>query len=101
VQEVRSGSTVKAKYQYAADGTKLKVQDSGNTNSYDYLGSVTLVKNTNTITPEVAFAEGIIRGSNILFFEKDHLAIYESMSSASDLKEMSINLNFRLIDISF
>ena len=73
VQEVRSGSTVKAKYQYAADGTKLKVEDKNSKNGYDYLGSVTLVKNTNTITPEVAFAEGIIRGSNILFFEKDHL----------------------------
>jgi len=73
LQEVRSGSTVKAKYQYAADGTKLKVEDKNSKNGYDYLGSVTLVKNTNTITPEVAFAEGVIRPNDITYFEKDHL----------------------------
>lgn len=72
-KEIMSGSTVKAKYLYSYDGTKVKVQDSGNTNGYDYLGGLTLVKTNNILTPEYHFGEGVIRGNEVMYFEKDHL----------------------------
>ena len=72
-KEVKRGSTIVAKYRYAADGTKLQVQNSNGNTGYDYLGSLTLIKSFNTTTPEVAFAEGIITRNDITYFEKDHL----------------------------
>ena len=71
--EVKSGSAVKAKYVYSYDGTKVRVQDARGTNGYDYLGSLTLVKTSGTQTPETHFGEGIIRGTQVMYFEKDHL----------------------------
>lgn len=71
--EVKTGSTVKARYLYSYDGTKVKVQDAGGTNGYDYLGSLTLVKTGGTQTPETDFGGGIIRGTQVMYFENDHL----------------------------
>ena len=74
MEEVRSAAgAVKAKYLYAADGTKQRSSDYTASNAYDYLGSLTLVKSGSVTTTEAAFAEGIIRDGNVLFFEKDHL----------------------------
>ena len=72
-EEVKSGTTVKARYVYSYDGVKVRVQDAGGTNGYDYLGSLTLVKTSGTQTPETGFGEGIIRGTQVMYFEKDHL----------------------------
>ena len=83
LQEVKSGSTVKAKYLYSYDGTKVKVQDAGNANGYDYLGSLTLVKNNNTLTPEYHFGEGIIKGNEVMYFEKDHLGSTRAVLNTS------------------
>lgn len=73
IHEVTSGSTVQARYIYSYAGAKVKVQDAGNINGYDYLGSLTLVKTNNTVTPEYHFGEGLIRGNEVMYFEKDHL----------------------------
>lgn len=83
LKEVKSGSTVKAQYLYSYDGAKVKVQDSGNTNGYDYLGSLTLVKTNNTLTPEHNFGEGMIKGNEVMYFEKDHLGSIRSVLNNS------------------
>lgn len=83
LQEVKNGSTIKAKYLYSYDGAKMKVQDANNANGYDYLGSLVLVKTNNTITPECNFGEGIIRGSEVMYFEKDHLGSTRTVLNAS------------------
>lgn len=83
LQEVKSGSTIKAKYLYSYDGTKMKVQDANNANGYEYLGSLVLVKTNNTITPECHFGEGIIRGSEVMYFEKDHLGSTRTVMNTS------------------
>ena len=83
LQEVKNGSTIKAKYLYSYDGTKMKVQDASNTNGYDYLGSLTLVKNNNTVTPEFHSDEGIIRGNEVMYFEKDHLGSVRTVLNVS------------------
>lgn len=82
-KEVKSGSTVKAQYLYSYDGVKVRVQDSGNTNGYDYLGSLTLVKTNNTLTPEYNFGEGMIKGNEVMYFEKDHLGSIRSVLNTS------------------
>ena len=83
LKEVKSGSTVKAQYLYSYDGAKVKVQDSGNTNGYDYLGGLTLVKTNNTLTPEHNFGEGMIKGNEVMYFEKDHLGSIRSVLNTS------------------
>lgn len=83
LHEVKSGSTVKAKYVYSYDGTKVKVQDAGNANGYDYLGGLTLVKTNNTVTPEYHFGEGIIKGNEVMYFEKDHLGSTRAVLNVS------------------
>lgn len=83
LQEVKSGSTIKAKYLYSYDGTKIKVQDANNANGYEYLGSLVLLKTNNTITPECHFGEGIIRGSEVMYFEKDHLGSIRTVMNTS------------------
>ncbi len=66
------GLKVKAKYLYSYDD--VKVQDAGGTNGYDYLGSrLTLVKTSGTQTPETDFGGGIIRRTQVMYFENDHL----------------------------
>ncbi len=64
---------------------KVKVQDSGNTNGYDYLGSLTLVKTNNTLTPEHNFGEGMIKGNEVMYFEKDHLGSIRSVLNTSGM----------------
>lgn len=81
--EVKTGSTVKAKYLYSYDGVKIKVQDAGGTNGYDYLGSLTLVKTGGTQTPETHFGDGIIRGTQVMYFEKDHLGSIRAVLNTS------------------
>lgn len=83
LKEVKSGSTVKAQYSYSYNAAKVKVQDSGNTNGYDYLGSLTLVKTNNTLTPEYNFGEGMIKGNEVMYFEKDHLGSIRSVLNTS------------------
>ena len=65
---VKTGSTVKARYLYSYDGTKVKVQDTGGTNGYDYLGSLTLVKTS---------------GTQVMYFEKDHLGSIRTVQNTS------------------
>ncbi len=83
LKEVKSASTIKAQYVYSYDGAKVKVQDSSNTNGYDYLGSLTLVKTNNTLTPEYNFGEGMIKGNEVMYFEKDHLGSIRSVLNIS------------------
>lgn len=80
VQDVRDLSgNVKANYLYAADGTKLGVSDATGQNGFDYLGSLTLVKNNGSLSLECNFGEGLIRGGEIVYFEKDHLGSVRSV----------------------
>ena len=45
LSEVKTvGGELKAKYDYLADGTKLRVRDKGDVNGFDYLGSLTYRK---------------------------------------------------------
>ena len=45
LSEVKTvGGELKAKYDYLADGTKLRVRDKGEVNGFDYLGSLTYRK---------------------------------------------------------
>ncbi len=83
LREVKSGSAIKAKYSYSFDGVKMKVEDANNANGYDYLGSLVLIKTNNTITPECFFGEGIIRGNEVMYFEKDHLGSIRTVLNAS------------------
>ena len=74
--EVKSGSTVKAKYTWLADGSKLRVRDAGTT-GFDYLGSLTYTSSSSGLALETAqFAGGVIRSGNsqeINYFITDHL----------------------------
>ena len=74
--EVKSGSTVKAKYTWLADGSKLRVRDAGTT-GFDYLGSLTYTSSSSGLALESAqFAGGVIRSGNsqeINYFITDHL----------------------------
>ena len=45
LSEVKTvGGELKAKYDYLADGTKLRVRDKGDVNGFDYVGSLTYRK---------------------------------------------------------
>ncbi len=74
--EVKSGSTVKAKYTWLADGSKLRVRNNS-TAGFDYLGSLTYTSSSSGLTLETAqFAGGVIRSGNsqeINYFITDHL----------------------------
>ena len=74
--EVRSGSTVKAKYTWLADGSKLRVRNNSTT-GFDYLGSLTYTSSSSGLQLETAqFASGVIRSGNsqeINYFITDHL----------------------------
>ena len=80
LSEVKTGSTVKAKYSYLADGTKLRVRDGG-TNGFDYLGSLTYKNSSAGLQLELAnFGCGVIRanassggGTEVNYFLTDHL----------------------------
>ncbi len=76
LNEVRSGSTVKAKYTWLADGSKLRVRNNS-TAGFDYLGSLTYTSSSSGLTLETAqFAGGVIRSGNsqeINYFITDHL----------------------------
>ncbi len=78
--EVKAGSTVRARYIWLTDGSKLQVRDAGN-NGFDYLGSL-IYKNGNAgLQLETAsFGEGVIRasvstggGMEVNYFLTDHL----------------------------
>ena len=82
LSEVKTTSgTLKARYIYLADGTKLRVRDNGEVNGFDYLGSLTYRKSSAGLQLESAnFGEGVIRvtGSNsgqseVDYFLTDHL----------------------------
>ena len=81
LREVKTGSTIKAKYIYLAEGTKLRVRDNGDVNGFDYLGSLTYIKsNTGLQLESVNFGDGVIRanvsnsaGSEVNYFLTDHL----------------------------
>ncbi|WP_292267562.1 DUF6443 domain-containing protein [Butyricimonas sp.] len=63
LSEVKTTSgTLKARYTYLADGTKLRVMDNGEVNGFDYLGSLTYKKSGVGLQLEAAsFGEGVIR----------------------------------------
>ena len=75
------GGELKAKYDYLADGTKLRVRDKGEVNGFDYLGSLTYRKSGAGLQLESAsFGDGVIRpgASNgdqgeVNYFLTDHL----------------------------
>ena len=79
--EVKTGSTLKARYSYLADGTKLRVRDGGEANGFDYLGSLTYRKSSAGLQLESAnFGDGVIRtnvsnsvGTEVNYFLTDHL----------------------------
>lgn len=51
LSEVKQGSSIKAKYIYAADGTKLAVSDASN-NGYAYRGSLISKRTSNVLSLE-------------------------------------------------
>ena len=79
--EVKTGSTMKARYSYLADGTKLRVRDGGEANGFDYLGSLTYRKSSAGLQLESAhFGDGAIRVNvsnsgqqEVNYFLTDHL----------------------------
>jgi len=81
LSEVKIGSTLKAKYSYLADGTKLRVRDNGEVNGFDYLGSLTYRKSSAGLQLESGnFGDGVIRanvsnsgGIEVNYFLTDHL----------------------------
>ena len=81
LSEVKTGSTVKARYRYLADGTKLQVRDGNDANGFDYTGSLIYRKSSTGLQLESAnFGDGMIRvtGSNSVqsevdYFLTDHL----------------------------
>ncbi|QRO51545.1 hypothetical protein I6J59_08085 [Butyricimonas virosa] len=82
LSEVKTvGGELKAKYDYLADGTKLRVRDKGEVNGFDYLGSLTYRKSGAGLQLESAsFGDGEIRpgASNggqgeVNYFLTDHL----------------------------
>ena len=63
LREVKAGSTVKARYTWLTDGSKLKVRDAGS-NGFDYLGSLIYKSSSAGVRLETAsFGEGVIRAS--------------------------------------
>ena len=86
LDEVRSGSAVKAKYTWLADGSKLRVRDAGSA-GFDYLGSLTYTSNSSGLTLETAqFAGGVIRSGNsqeINYFLTDHLGSVRSIVNSA------------------
>ena len=77
LSEVKTtGGELKAKYDYLADGTKLRVRDNGEVNGFDYLGSLTYRKSSAGLLLEsVSFGDGVIRpgDSNVYYPEKSLL----------------------------
>ena len=81
LSEVKTGSTLKARYSYLADGTKLRVRSSGEVDGFDYLGSLTYKQSSAGLQLESAnFGNGVIRanisisgGSEVNYFLTDHL----------------------------
>lgn len=82
LSEVKTTAGIlKAKYNYLADGTKLRVRDNGDVNGFDYLGSLTYKKNSAGLQLESAnFGDGVIRVndsnsgvSEVNYFLTDHL----------------------------
>ena len=63
LSEVKTaGGELKAKYDYLADGTKLRVRDKGDVNGFDYLGSLTYRKSGAGLQLESAsFGDGVSR----------------------------------------
>ena len=63
LSEVKTvGGELKAKYDYLADGTKLRVRDKGVVNGFDYLGSLTYRKSGAGLQLESAsFGDGVSR----------------------------------------
>ena len=95
--QVTQNGSVKAKYTWLADGRKAAVRDGSGTNGYDYLGNLTLVRSGGTATPEAAFADGVIRNTEILFFEKDHLgSVRAVLTDRGDVLERSDYMPFGL-----
>ena len=85
LSEVKTvGGELKAKYDYLADGTKLRVRDKGEVNGFDYLGSLTYRKSGAGLQLESAsFRDGVIRpgASNggqgeVNYFLTDHLVAF-------------------------
>ena len=80
LREVKAGSTVKARYTWLTDGSKLKVRDAGS-NGFDYLGSLIYKSSSAGVRLETAsFGEGVIRASvsnsgqyEVNYFLTDHL----------------------------
>lgn len=81
LREVKVGSTIKARYSYLADGTKLRVRDGNDVAGLDYMGSLIYSKNSAGLQLESAnFGGGLIRmtGLNngqqeVSYFLTDHL----------------------------
>ena len=92
LSEVKTSTgTLKAKYSYLIDGTKLRVLDNGGMNGYDYLGSLTYKKSSAGVQLESAyFGGGVIRTNSgrteVNYFLTDHLGsvrvIVDSMGRA-------------------
>ena len=82
LSEVKTvGGELKAKYDYLADGTKLRVRDKGEVNGFDYLGSLTYRKSgAGLLLESASFRDGVIRPGDsnggqgeVNYFLTDHL----------------------------
>ena len=82
LSEVKTvGGELKVKYDYLADGTKLRVRDKGDVNGFDYVGSLTYRKSgAGLLLESASFRDGVIRpgASNggqgeVNYFLTDHL----------------------------
>ncbi len=74
LREVKTTSgELKARYNYLADGTKLRVRDASG-NGFDYLGSLTYKSSSVGLQLESAsFGDGVLRASEVNYFLTDHL----------------------------
>ena len=80
LSEVKVNNTLKASYNYLADGTKLRVRDNGGINGFDYLGALIYRKSSAGLQLETAnFGNGVIIPSStstvqkVNYFFTDHL----------------------------
>ncbi len=81
--QVKENGTVKATYQYTANGTKLSVRSNGNS-GYDYEGSFVFTVTNNTSVLEAAhFPEGQLKASGVNYALTDHLGSTRAMVDAN------------------
>ena len=82
--EVYAGDTLKARYTYLSDGTKLCVRDGSGRNGYDYLGSFVYKVSEGRIALDRVLADGVqLTSSGVRYALTDHLGSVRALVDES------------------